>query len=328
MVNIIFTEVEDWAKEYIKNKLATHTIEFIDGILTEKNATKAKNAEILAPFVGSTINEKVITAIPQLRLIATQSTGFDHIDVKEAQRKGITVSNVPAYGDNTVAQHAWALVLCISKKIIEGVQSTKKGNFNPVPYRGFDLKNKTIGVIGTGRIGISLIRQAKGFDMNVLAYDVFKNEKASQELGFPYVELDELFTKSDIISIHVPLLPTTKHLINKETLKKLKQGVVIINTSRGGIIQTSALIEGIKQGIIGAAGLDVLEIEHEIKNHKIPKTGSELINEINELLTLPNVYVTPHNAYNTKEAILRIIDTTIDNINAFLAGKTQNSVKG
>ncbi|MAF34637.1 hydroxyacid dehydrogenase [Candidatus Woesearchaeota archaeon] len=328
MVNIVFAELEPWAQDYVKKKLKGHLLSFIDGPITEKNVSLAKNADVLCPFTWSKLPAKVIQKL-KVQCIATMSTGFDHIDLKETKKRNINVSNVPAYGFNTVAQHALAHILNISKKYYDSVESTKRGDFNPWPYRGFDLKDKTLGVLGTGKIGLALIEMAKGFEMNVIAFDVIKNHSAAKKLRFKYVSLDSLFKRSDVISIHVPLFPSTKHIINKKSLSKLKKGVVIVNTSRGPVLSSEALYEGLNRGIIGAAGLDVLESEKTFRGHKVKELSPaerkiHLIDH--ELMRMPNVYVTPHSAFNTNEAIMRIIDTTIDNVNAFLKGKPTNVV--
>jgi D-lactate dehydrogenase len=328
-----FFEIDAWEKGYIKKRLR-HKTSFFEHELTETTAREAKNCEIISVFIYSRINKKVLDRLPKLRLIATRSTGYDHINVRECKRKGVLVCNVPLYGENTVAEHTFALILAVSRKICQSYDRTKKGDFSLEGLRGFDLKNKTLGVVGVGNIGKHVIRIAKGFEMNVLAYDIKKDLRLAKSLGFKYVKFDYLLRNSDIITLHVPLNKQTHHLINKGNTKKIKKGAVLINTSRGGIVETNALLRAISEGVISGAGLDVLEEECTIKEEKqlLSKNFSKecdlktaLENHI--LLKKENVVITPHNAFNSVEALQRILDTTSSNINFFLRNKPRNVVK-
>ena len=241
--------------------------------------------------------------------------------------------NVPTYGENTVAEHTFALILAISRKIVEGVNNTRRGDFRLNGLRGFDLKGKTIGLIGCGNIGKHVARIAKGFEMNIIIYDIKKDKKLAKKIGFRYVNLDNLLKKSDIISLHVPENKYTHHLINKKNLKLCKKNVVLINTSRGGIIDTSALLNALKNKTVKYAGLDVLEgecllrEEKELLNSEFSKTCDlKIAFEDNVLLKNPNVYITPHNAFNSKEALQRILDATIENIQGFFKKKIINKI--
>ncbi len=326
-------EIESWEQEYIKKKLPHCKWAFFEEKLDNKNVNKIKNADILCVFVGSIVDKKLILQLPKLRFAATMSTGFDHIDLTACNKRKISVSNVPTYGENTVAEHAFALLLNISRKIYDSVERTRKGAFFYESLRGFDLKDKTLGVIGTGRIGMHVIKMAKGFGMNVLAFDKFPNKQAAKESGFAYKTFNEVLKQSDVLTVHAPYTKETHHMINTKNLSKLKKGVVIINTARGKLIQTEALIEGLNKGIISAAGLDVLEEENALKEEKqlLSKEFQKQYNlktvlQQHVLAEYPNVFITPHNAFNSQEALKRILDTTIDNIKGFLTGKPVNIV--
>ena len=321
-----FFEVEDWEEEYFKENLNASglNLKFYNSHLTQELIEEADDSEILVVFIYSQLTGEVLKKFTKLKLIATMSTGTEHIDLEYCKKNGITVASVPSYGENTVAEHAFSLLLAISRKIIESVERTRKGDFSLEGLRGFDLKGKTIGVVGTGKIGYHVIKIAKGFEMNIIAYDVNKNTELAERMGFSYVEIDELFEKSDVITFNVPLSPSTTHLLNMESLQKLKKGVIIINTSRGGVIETNALFEGLKKGIIQAAGLDVLEEECFVKEERQLlssqfQTTCDLKTVLEEhiLLEEKNVLITPHNAFNTKEALQRILDITIQNIKNF-----------
>jgi D-lactate dehydrogenase len=323
-----FFEVEDWEEDYLRKTIQGHDLKFFRQHLTPEIISEVKDSDVLGVFIYSELNESVLKQFSNLKLIATMSTGVEHIDVDYCKKNNIIVANVPSYGENTVAEHAFALLLAISRKIIESVERTRKGDFSLEGLRGFDLKGKTIGVIGTGRIGYHVIKIARGFEMSVIAFDVNQNKELADKMDFSYVGLEELFEKSDVISFNVPLLPSTHHLLSMDSLQKLKKGVVIINTSRGGVIETNALFEGLKKGIIKAAGIDVLEEECFVKEERQLLSSQfqstcdlKTILEEHILLNQDNVIITPHNAFNTKEALQRILDITIENIKKFTQPK-------
>lgn len=321
-MKIAFFELEEWEKGYLAQRIQGHDVKYYTVPISEVPFEEIKDIEIASVFIYSKFTAELIDKLHNLKLIATMSTGFDHIDIKHAKEKGIPVCSVPAYGDNTVAEHAFGLLLNLSKNICEGWARTHEGNFSFEGLIGFDLKGKTIGVLGTGRIGQCSIKIANGFGMNVIAYDAFPRESLQQELDFKYVSLDELYAQSDVITIHVPLFPSTTHLINDEAISKMKMGVVIINTSRGPIVDSAALIRGLQVGKIGGAGIDVLEGETLIKDEvDLIRTQSTLSNEQLKdmveghiLMDFNNVIVTPHLAFYTKEALQRILNTTLDNV--------------
>ncbi len=335
LMKISFFEIEDWEAEYLKSKLPGHELFFSPKRIDKNNLAEAGDFDAVSVFTGSKIDQPVIEALPNLKFIATRTTGFDHIDLVATAGKNIVVSNVPSYGENTVAEHAFALLLSISRKIFQSFDRIKEtGSFNQEGLQGFDLKGKVIGVIGVGRIGEYAIRIAKGFGMEVIAYDAFPKAGLEAELGFKYVTFEELLKNSDVITLHVPLLPETTHMINKETLKLVKKDCVLINTARGAVVDTTALIEALHEGRLGGAGLDVLEEEVPTQDERQfllygrpEEHDLKKILENHVLIDMENVVITPHNAFNTKEALKRILDTTADNIEKFVAGAPQNLVK-
>lgn len=325
-------EIKDWQKEYLEKNLESgFELSFSQSSISPNGDPEA---EILCIFVDSKADGKVLEKYPKLKFIATRSTGFNHVDLKYCKNKNILVSNVPDYGKNTVAEHAFALLLSISKKIPQSLERTRRSNFNYEKLIGFDLFGKTIGVIGTGKIGTHVIKIAKGFGMNILAADPKPNFDLAKQYSFKYVELPELLSKSDVITVHVPLIESTLYLINKENIKIIKKGAVLINTSRGEIVETDALIWALNEGIISAAGLDVLEGENFLKDElgKISRESKKTLHdykilaETHILMDMENVIVTPHNAFNTKEALTRILKTTIENIRGFADGKPVNLI--
>lgn len=334
---IAYFKAEDWEVDYVKKQFPEDELEIYDVPLTPDNIDKypeIQDNNILSVFVQSVINKEVLDKLPNLKFIATRSTGYDHIDLDQCQERGIVVSNVPFYGENTVAEHAMAMLLALSRKIIPAVERTKRGIFSDLDgLRGFDLQGKTIGIVGTGHIGQYMIKMAKGFFMKVIAYDVKANEALAKELGFTYVKgLDEIFSQSDVISLHVPYLPSTHHMINKDNIKKIKKGTILINTARGGLVETEALLQGLIDGTFAGAGLDVLEEENLIRNEdqlvykEFAAENLEVALENHKLASMDNVIITPHNAFNTHEAVQRIVDTSIDNIKAFVDGRPMNVV--
>lgn len=252
--------------------------------------------------------------------------------MKECRKRGIVISNVPYYGENTVAEHTFGLILSLSRKIYKAVFRTSRLDFSIEGLRGFDLKDKTIGVVGAGRIGLHVVRIAKGFGMNVLVYDVRHETLLAEVLGFTYVPLEELLSKSDVITLHVPLIPATHHLINSDNIKLAKRGSLLINTARGSIVETEALIWALDQGILAGAGVDVFEGEESVKEetallvHRLPSDKLREILLSYNLLHRDNVVVTPHIAFYSEEALHRILVTTEENILDFLQGTTINAI--
>lgn len=327
-MKVAFFEIEDWEAEYIQTKLqiADCKLQFAKEKLNKDNLPEEKDAEIISVFVGSKIDEPVLTVFPNLKLITTRSTGFDHINLAVANAKNIKIGYVPGYGDNTVAEFTFGLILSLSRKIYESFDRIREtGSFSLEGLRGFDLKGKTIGIVGTGRIGCEMIKIAQGFGMNVLAYDAFPKEELCAQLGFKYVSLDELLTTSDVVSLHVPYNKDTHHLINPQNIGKFKKGALLINTSRGAVVETEALVKALNEGILGGVGLDVLEEEGVIQDERQlllyghpEEHNLKTVLENHVLIDMPNAIITPHNAFNTKEALQRILDTDILNITSFI----------
>ena len=325
-MKIAFFQIEDWEIDHIKQELAGHDLFFTKDKLSAESLPEQRDFDVISVFVGSSVDSNVLAALPNLKLITTRSTGFDHIDLAMVQSAGIATGYVPGYGDNTVAEFAFGLVLALSRKIYESVDRLREtGVYSYVGLRGFDLQGKTMGVVGTGRIGQHVIRIAKGFGMQVIATDAFPKAELATELGFEYVPFDDLLGRSDVISLHVPYLPSTHHLINMANIGKIKKGALLINTARGAIVETEALVKALDSGILGGAGLDVLEEEGVLVEGKTlvlyghPEAHNlktALANHV--LIDMPNVLVTPHNAFNTQEALQRILDTDVCNIQAFI----------
>ncbi len=324
---------EPWEEEYVKAKLTGHDIVFHEGSVGAHPELTDPDAEVLCNFIESKIGEAELTRFPGLKLIATRSTGYDHIDLAAAKARGVTVANVPFYGENTVAEFAFALLLALSRRVIDADERVRGGTFSPAGLRGFDLAGKTIGVIGTGHIGAHLIHMAQGFGMKVIAFDIKPNPDLSHILNFPYVSLTELLSTSDIISLHVPYNKETYHLINRDNIKDIKKGAYIINTARGAVVETDALVEALRSGLVAGAGLDVLEEEGDLADETSfltsphPKEAElRTVLENHYLINHPRVIVTPHLAFNTTEAVMRILDTTIENIQNFATGSPMHSM--
>lgn len=335
MSKIVFFETTPDTKTYVEKHWdePDTNLFFFEEDIDDLSPESYADADYVSPFVNSFIKGKYLENFTNLKGIATRSTGFDHIDGAAAREKGINVSNVPHYGENTVAEHTFALLLALSRRIPEAVDRTRSLSFSPEGLTGFDIKDKTLGIIGMGRIGSHVARMAKGFDMNVIAYDPFPRQELADEIGFTYVELDDIVRLSDVISLHTAYRPETHHILNSDHLTQFKKGVILLNTARGGLIETSMILEGLKSGVIGGAGLDVLEEECHISEEvELYSKQFQKTCNINTLLQdhmiihHPRVIVTPHCAFNSREALERIYATTLDNLRAMLKGQPQNIV--
>ncbi|MAE13775.1 hydroxyacid dehydrogenase [Candidatus Woesearchaeota archaeon] len=331
-MKIAFFETKKIDRVIFRKNLKKHTLLFSEEPLTPKNAYKYKTVDAVAIFISSQVTKPVLNQLPKLKLITTQSTGYDHINLKEAKKRKITVCNVPFYGENTVAEHTFALILNLSRHVHKSYIRTLREDYSREGLTGFDLKGKTLGVIGAGHIGLHVIRIAKGFGMHVLAFDNHPNTFLAEVLHFNYVSMEEILAKADIITLHVPLLPQTTHLIGDKAIKKMKQGVILINTSRGPVIDVNALYRGLRSGKIGGAGLDVIEAENillkkdmDVQSLESTQTMRQLL-EDKQILEMENVIFTPHNAFNSKEAIDRIKQTTIENILGFIQRKEIHTI--
>ncbi len=329
---IAFFEIKDSESSYIKKKLKSFNLLFFDDIINNVNISKFKNVDMISTFIYSRVSKDTMTKLPNLKVIASRSTGFDHIDLVAAKKKNISVLNVPFYGENTVAEHTFALILSLSRHVHKSYVRTLKDDFSIDGLTGFDLKGKTMGLIGGGRIGMHVAKIARGFGMKVLVFDLRHDTFLQEVIGFEYVEMDYLLKNSDVISLHVPYNKHTNHLINKESLSKMKKSAVLINTARGGLIDTDALYHALSKKQLAGAGLDVIEGEEYLKeehallhNSSNPDKWRSIVRD-NKIFKLDNVVFTPHNAFNSKEALLRILDTSLDNLLSCQDGTCQNLV--
>lgn len=292
-------------------------LKYIESKLGPQSAVMAEGCDGVIAFVNDTINAETIERLYNMgiRVIALRSAGYNNVDFKAAYGK-IHVLHVPAYSPYAVAEHAMALLLALNRKIHRAYTRTRDHNFSIVGFTGFDMYGKTVGVIGTGRIGRVFVDICRGFGMKVIAYDPYP----SPDSGIEFVELDKLFRESDIISLHCPLTKETHHIIDERALSMMKDGVYIINTSRGALIDTEALLEAIKSRKVGAVGLDVYEEEADFFYEDV--SGDILEDDkLARLLTMPNVLVTAHQAFLTREALDNIAQTTMENLRAFFAGE-------
>lgn len=325
--------MDKWEEKYLKSKLKKHNIIFFNRELFKNDIKKIKDVEILVVFIYSELKEEILKELPKLKLIVTMSTGYDHIQLEYCKKGKIRVCNVPYYGENTVAEHTFGLILGLSKNLHKAIERTKEDNFSIQGLIGFDLKGKTLGVIGVGHIGEHVIRIANGFEMKVIAYTPHTDKRLEKKLNFRYVPLNYLLKNSNVISIHAPLNKSTYHMINMKNIRSIKKGAYLINTARGSIIDTTALLYGLDRGILAGAALDVLEGEEDIKEEKqklrrelFSKGERRVLMENHKLLKEKNVIITPHSAFYTKEALQRVLDTSIGNINSYLKGKIINCV--
>lgn len=334
-VTIAFFEEEAVDREKLRAAFPEVTSLFVPDPLRPDTAAAAANADAISVFVKSTVNKSVLAQLPKLKFLSTRSMGVDHIDVAACVERGVTISRVPAYGENTVAEHTFALILACTRRIFQSYERTERLKFNREGLRGFDLAQKTLGVVGVGKIGRNVCRIAqKGFGMRVLVYDTHADQVLATELDFTYAPtLEALLLESDVVTLHAPYLPATHHLINRENIAKMKRGAVLINTARGGLIDTQALLWALNEGIVQAAGLDVLEEENfvyeeaELLASDVPE-GKNLATVLRNhiLVERDDVIVTPHNAFNSTEAVNRIFETTAENLRGFLEGKPVNVV--
>jgi len=334
-VKIAVFEAEERERTAFGRIRVPHEVKLFAEPLREDNAAHHADVEIVSTFIYSQLGRATLERLLSLKLIATRSTGYDHIDVAYCRERGIAVCNVPSYGENTVAEHVFALLLALSHRLPDAIAQARAGPFSPDGLQGFDLAGKTLGVVGTGNIGRHVIRIAKGFEMNVVACDVKLDATLATTPGFRYLPLEELLAAADVISLHVPATRDTADLISVEAFARMKPGVIIINTARGSLIDARALIQALRSGKVAGAGLDVLPDEPLIREEaelicSIYCNRHDLRNLVADhiLLHMPNVIVTPHSAFNTREAVQRIVETTVENIEAFLSGHAQNLVSG
>jgi D-lactate dehydrogenase len=303
------------------NQAFGHEIAFLEARLQPATAVLANGHEAVCCFVGDDLGAATLAVLHQagVRLVLLRSAGFNHVDLLAADRLGLVVLRVPEYSPYSVAEHAVGLVLALNRKIHRAYARVREWNFSLDGLLGFDLHGKTVGLVGTGRIGKAAARIFRGFGCRVLGYDAAPDAAFARETGLVYVPLPELYREADIISLHVPLTPSTHHLIDGRAFAAMRPGVVLVNTGRGALIDSKALVQALKSGRIGAAGLDVYEEEEGIffedLSHRVLQDDV-----LARLLTFPNVIVTSHQGFFTREALANIAETTLANAAAFAAG--------
>lgn len=330
---VVCFEVEPWEQEFFKDKLQQIVkLEFFNHRLTYDNLNEATQADYLVSFIYSDLSRLILDQLRRVKGIATMSVGTDHIDLKFATERQITVSNVPAYGPNTVAEHTVALLLAMSRKIVESVERTRDGIYDYSGLTGWDLSGKTIGIVGTGKIGAHVARITHGLEMKLIGYDPHPNQELTVNLGLKYMSLPEVLETSDVITVHVPLTPENKHMLSTEQFKKMKKGVVILNTARGGLIDAGALLAALDDGTVSQAGIDVLEDEGLLKEEKeffspyFKLKDYQMAMADHALMRHPKVLLTPHNAFNSQESMRNILNTTVENIEGMVTGDPVNIV--
>lgn len=314
-MKIAFFDTKEYDKKVFNkyNEKYGYDITYFESKLNPETAQLAKGYDVVCIFVNDNANAEALRVLEEngVKCVALRCAGFNNVDLE--QKGNMRVVRVPQYSPYSVAEHAVALLLNINRKIYKSYQRTKKYNFSIDGLLGFDVHGKTVGVIGTGKIGKVFIKIMNGFGANIIAYDLFKDEKAEKELGFKYVELEELYKQSDIISLHCPLTKETEKIINKNSIEQMKPGVIIINCSRGKLINTDDLIDELQTGKIGGVGLDVYEDEEEYFLRDLSNEYRR-DKDLSILLSMPNVLITSHQAFFTQEAINKIASDTLENV--------------
>ncbi|MCL4109579.1 UNVERIFIED_CONTAM: hypothetical protein GTU68_049172, partial [Idotea baltica] len=330
-VRIAFFSTKPYDRDFFSADVQSsdHTLQFFSPRLTEETRPLAKGFECVCVFVNDVLDRSAIEALAAdgLRLIALRCAGFNNVDLEAAADCNVGVVRVPAYSPNAVAEHTVGLMLALNRSLHRAFNRVREGNFALDGLLGFDFHGRTIGVIGTGRIGAVLCRIMRGFDCNVIAFDTNHNAECV-EMGVQYVSTpNELYTRADVISLHCPLVPETQHLIDADAIAAMKPGVMLINTSRGALIDTQAAVDGLKSGQIGFLGIDVYEEEADLFFEDL---SNQVIRDdvFARLLTFPNVVVTGHQAFFTSDALAQIAATTLDNVTKYEAtGVCSNSVE-
>ena len=331
-MKLIIFNTKSYDRNFLEaaNQKHSHEIKFLEPHLNINTAPLAQGYEGVCAFVNDVLDVDVLKILAQdgVKLIVLRCAGFNNIDLVAADELGFTVLRVPEYSPHGVAEHALALILALNRKIYRAHNRVREGNFSLDGLLGFEIYGKTVGVIGTGKIGMLFGKIMQGMGTRVIAYDKAENDEL-KHLDVEYVSLDALYAESDIISLHVPLLPATHHMINDKSIRKMKDGVMLINTSRGGLIDTKAVIAGLKSGKIGYLGLDVYEEEGDLFFEDLSNIVIQ-DDTFSRLLTFPNVIITGHQAFFTQTALQNIADTTLQNVSDFEAGTIdqQNIVSG
>lgn len=324
-MKITFYDTHGFEKEVFKkaNEIYNFEIDFLDTRLTSKTAFLAKGSDVICAFVNDKIDSECVDAIAKagIGLIALRSAGFNHVDIAATRANDIIVARVPGYSPYAVAEFAAGLLLTLNRKIHRAHSRVRELNFSLDGLVGFDLHGKTVGIIGTGKIGRIMTKIMLGFGCQILAYDLKENSTLQQDPSVKYCNLETLLKNSDVISLHVPLTSATHHLINQQCIDQMKDGVFIVNTGRGALIDAKALISGLKKGKIAGAALDVYEEEENVFFHDL-SDGILKDDNLARLLTFPNVLVTSHQAFLTAEALKNIADTTLESVFEFKNSKT------
>ena len=320
---IIFFDIKDYDREFFEKygKNYNYEMSFFKSRLSLENVHLTKGYDVVCAFTNDDIGKETIDAMAEngVRLLAMRCAGFNNVSLKDIHNR-FKVVRVPAYSPHAIAEYTVGLILAVNRKINKAYVRTREGNFSINGLMGVDLYGKTAGIIGTGKIGQILIKILKGFDMKVIAYDLFPNQKVAEELGFEYVSLDELYANSDIISLNCPLTKDTQYIINRRSMLKMKDGVILVNTGRGQLIDSADLVEALKDKKVGAVALDVYEEEED---YFFEDKSTQVIEDdiLGRLLSFYNVLITSHQAYFTKEAVEAITVTTLNNIKDFIEGK-------
>ena len=320
---IIFFDIKDYDREFFEKYGKNYNFEmsFFKSKLSLENVNLTKGYDVVCAFTNDDISKGTIDVMAEngVRLLAMRCAGFNNVSLKDINER-FKVVRVPAYSPHAIAEYTVGLILAVNRKINKAYVRTREGNFSINGLMGVDLYGKTAGIIGTGKIGQILIKILRGFDMKVIAYDLFPNQKVAEELGFEYVSLDELYANSDIISLNCPLTKETQYMINRRSMLKMKDGVILVNTGRGQLIDSADLVEALKDKKVGAVALDVYEEE---ENYFFQDKSTQVIEDdiLGRLLSFYNVLITSHQAYFTKEAVEAITVTTLNNIKDFVEGK-------
>ena len=320
---IIFFDIKDYDREFFEKygKNYNYEMSFFKSRLSLENVHLTKGYDVVCAFTNDDIGKETIDAMAEngVRLLAMRCAGFNNVSLKDIHNR-FKVVRVPAYSPHAIAEYTVGLILAVNRKINKAYVRTREGNFSINGLMGVDLYGKTAGIIGTGKIGQLFIKILKGFDMKVIAYDLFPNQKVAEELGFEYVSLDELYANSDIISLNCPLTKDTQYMINRRSMLKMKDGVILVNTGRGQLIDSADLVEALKDKKVGAVALDVYEEEED---YFFEDKSTQVIEDdiLGRLLSFYNVLITSHQAYFTKEAVDAITVTTLNNIKDFVEGK-------
>ena len=327
MAKIAFFSTQTYDRDFFENKSDKHHFEFFETRLKKNTVQLAEGYDGVCVFVNDNMNADMLKKLSDMNvgLVALRCAGFNNVDLKAAEKYNIRVMRVPAYSPEAVAEHAMALIMTLARKTHKSYNRVRDGNFSLERLTGFNIHKKTIGVVGTGKIGQAFIRIANGFGTNVIAYDKYPSEDLIHK-GVEYMKLEDVLSRSDILSLHCPLTPETNHLINKDTLAKMKKGAMLVNTSRGKLVDTPAVIESLKEDHLGSLGIDVYEQEEKLFFRDL----SEVIirdDQIARLMLFPNVLITAHQGFFTKESLEEITRITLKNFDDYESGRsTENEV--